>query len=71
MANYYVNNRRQESANNNNEVHKEGCPWLAKATDTTYLGDFISCRGAVEAAKRKYPSTADGCKTCCPDCHRG
>ena len=31
MAKYYVNNRRQDSAKNNNEVHKEGCYWLSKA----------------------------------------
>ena len=71
MAKYYVNNRRQDSANFNNEVHKEGCYWLSKAVDTTYLGEFYGCHSAMVEARKLYPSTADGCKTCCPDCHQG
>jgi len=64
MANYYLNNNAQP--NGDHEVHKEGCTWMPG--NRTYLGDFASCHGAVAEAKRRQPR-ADGCATCCPDCH--
>ena len=72
MDAYYVNNNRQESKDGlHNEVHKNGCYWLSKATNKSYLGEFYTCHGAVAEAKKKYPYSVDGCESCCPDCHRG
>lgn len=70
MAKFYVNDRRQDSANNNNEVHKEGCYWMPNASNRTYLGDFIYSTSALTEAKKKYPYTADGCIHCCPEIHK-
>jgi hypothetical protein len=65
MARYYVNDRAQ--ANGDHEVHKENCKYMPN--DKTYLGDFSTCKPAVEAAKKKYPTTANGCFYCANDCH--
>jgi len=66
MSKYYVNNTAQ--SNGDHEVHKEGCYWLSLANNTTYVGDFTSCKPAIEVAKRKHPKS-NGCKTCSADCH--
>lgn len=66
MARYYVNNNAQ--SNGDHEVHREGCSFLAIAKDTSYLGSYDDCRGAVKEATKTY-STANGCKFCSPDCH--
>ena len=72
MNKFFVNNNRQDSeSGKNHEVHREGCFWLSIAKDTTYLGEFFTCTEAVKAAKIKYPFSADGCKHCCPNCHKG
>lgn len=63
---YYVNNHAQP--NGDHEVHNETCPYLPSVLSKNYLGDFSSCKDAVEEAKRTYP-TADGCATCSPSCH--
>jgi hypothetical protein len=65
MKSYYVNKRAQ--TNGDHEVHEEGCRYMPGAADKSYLGEFSSCKGAVDKAKQTY-STADGCKTCSPDC---
>ena len=69
MPNYYVNDTAQ-SESGDHEVHEDGCYWLSLARNTTFLGWFASCHGAVAKAKQKYPATADGCKHCSPACHR-
>lgn len=72
MALYYVNNRRQDSADgNHNEVHTSDCYYYKQATDTSYLGSFSRCQDAMVEARKKYPYSADGCKHCCPNCHKG
>ena len=71
MAEYYVNNNRQEGQGNNNEVHREGCYWLGLITNKTYLGDYNSCEPAVIEAKKIYPDSADGCAVCSSDCNNG
>lgn len=67
MKKYYVNNNAQ--SNGDHEVHKEGCYYLTQIVSKSYLGEFTSCHGAVIKAKEKY-RTADGCATCCPQCHK-
>lgn len=64
MPSYYVNKRAQ--ANGDHEVHKSGCTFMP--SDKKYLGEFISCQGAVAEAKKTY-STANGCYTCSRNCH--
>lgn len=66
MARYYVNKNAQ--SNGDHEVHKSTCNWLPKVENRTYLGDFTSCRGAVNAAK-KYYSKVNGCYFCSNECH--
>ncbi|HJV52016.1 MULTISPECIES: hypothetical protein [Oxalobacteraceae] len=66
MASYYVN--RHAEANGDHEVHKHDCPRLALADDKQFLGDFVSCYGAMAEALRLYP-TANGCIDCAPHCH--
>lgn len=63
MSSYYVNNDAQ--SNGDHEVHKEGCAWMP--SNRKYLGEFASCRPAVQEAKKTY-SLADGCHWCCPEC---
>jgi len=63
---YYVSKHAQ--SNGDHEVHHEDCQWLPLPENRTFLGEFTSCRDAVTAAKKIF-STADGCKTCSPECH--
>jgi len=63
---YYVNQNAQP--NGDHEVHTENCQYLPSSTNRKYLGDYSSCKPAVDEAKKTY-STANGCKTCCPSCH--
>lgn len=66
MKKYYVNKKAQ--SNGDHEVHVKGCVYFPSDENAKYLGEFSSCDGAVKEAKKTY-ATADGCKTCCPDCH--
>ncbi len=67
MPNYYVNDNPQD--NGDHEVHVDGCSWLALVESKTVLGYHLTCRSAVDKAKKIYP-TADGCKHCSPECHK-
>jgi hypothetical protein len=66
MAAYYVN--RTAQPNGDHEVHKSGCQWLPADSNRIYLGEFNSCRPAVQAAKKHY-SQVNGCATCASDCY--
>jgi hypothetical protein len=66
MAKYYVNKNAQ--SNGDHEVHKYDCYWLPKIENRIYLGDFYTCSGAVQAAK-KYYSQVNGCMHCSESCH--
>ncbi|TSJ35888.1 hypothetical protein FO440_23490 [Mucilaginibacter corticis] len=61
---YYVNKHAQ--TNGYHEVHTKHCPYFP--INREYLGDYPSCKPAVDEAKKTFP-TADGCKTCSPSCH--
>lgn len=67
MAKYCVNTNAQD--NGDHEVHKYGCEWLPIEENRLDLGDFDNCSDAVQEAKKTYPTTADGCKYCSPECH--
>lgn len=66
MARYFVNDNAQN--NGDHEVHVSSCPYFSRIISKTYLGDFMSCRPAVAAAKRIYPQS-NGCWTCSRPCH--
>ena len=66
MKTYYVNNNEQ--LNGDHEVHTDDCPYFKSIVSKKELGQFSSCKPAVEEAKKTY-SKSNGCKTCCPDCH--
>lgn len=68
MAKYRVN-QIALSPNYDHEVHKEGCPWWPRESYID-LGEQPTCHSAVAAAKLRYPD-ANGCATCCPECHKG
>lgn len=67
MAIYYVNPNPQ-SGSGDHEVHVTDCYWLTLVNGPVYLGDFLSCWGAVgEARSRGY--NANGCYHCSSACH--
>jgi len=70
MSKYYVCKSRN-NPNHDHEVHKDGCQWLPNPGNREELGEFSSCHGAVQEAKRRGYSSVDGCATCSPDCHTG
>lgn len=65
-AKYYVNKNAQITGEH--EVHCEGCSYMPDEKNRIYLGNFDSCRPAVEAAK-KYYTNVDGCFHCVSACH--
>lgn len=67
MNKFFINKNAQPSGEH--EVHREDCPWMFFIKETIYLGEFSSCADALCAAQRFY-SNVDGCKRCCPKCHR-
>lgn len=66
MAKYYVNTHAQ--ANGDHEVHKLGCIYMPSSKNRIYLGDFLTCHGAVREAK-KYYQQSNGCYYCSRACH--
>lgn len=68
MASYYVNMNAQ--SNGDHEVHKSNCTWLPYPENRIYLGEFVSCYGAVDAARKHY-AQVNGCYYCSPNCHTG
>lgn len=69
MPRYYVNKNAQ--ANGDYEVHQViGRPTSATEGNRLYLGQFDSCHGAVQEARKHY-TQVNGCKNCSPTCHTG
>ncbi|MFH2057960.1 MAG: hypothetical protein ABIJ59_03575 [Pseudomonadota bacterium] len=66
MTYYYVNKNQQ--SNGDHEVHKTGCSYIPNQENRQYLGDFSSCRPAVQEAKKYYPKS-NGCYYCSNECH--
>ncbi|TCC96379.1 hypothetical protein EZ449_22355 [Pedobacter frigidisoli] len=66
MKKYYVNKNAQ--SNGDHEVHDQDCTYLPAVDNRKYLGEFLSCEGAVTEAKKTY-SKSNGCKTCSKPCH--
>lgn len=70
MKNYYINLNTDTNPNNNNEVHTEDCFLLSLISNREYLGSFNNGIEAVNNAKSKGYSAADGCKHCSPEAHK-
>lgn len=66
MAKHYVNKNVQ--SNGDHEVHKEDCSWLPEVHNRIYLGNFESCRPAVQEARKHY-GQVNGCYYCSSACH--
>jgi hypothetical protein len=67
MALFYVNKNPQIGGEH--EIHTSSCAWLPKPENRIILGEFIYCSDAIKEA-RKYYDDVDGCKFCCPACHK-
>ena len=70
MPQYYMNRNRQESDNNEHEVHQQVCSHPAKPENQLNLGWFSDGVKAVAAAKLAYPQVKDyinGCAYCNPE----
>lgn len=70
MDKYYINRNPQWNSRDN-EVHKERCVEIRDSKNLEYLGRFVTCHGALEEAKSRGYSDADGCATCSFACHNG
>ena len=66
MEKYYINMNAQ--TNGDHEVHQSGCSYMPDSENRKYLGEFSSCRSAVQEA-RKYYSQVNGCYYCSNSCH--
>ncbi|MDQ0592136.1 hypothetical protein QFZ37_000505 [Chryseobacterium ginsenosidimutans] len=66
---YYMNKNQQ--SNGDYEVHENSCRFLPFFENRIYLGSFYSCQGAVDEAKRLFPSQnrINGCYYCSNACH--
>lgn len=67
MKHYYVNKNSQ--SNGDHEVHTDTCSRLPDVTNRVYLGLFLSCKDAVEKAKKENFKKANGCYYCSLACH--
>lgn len=68
MVQYFVN--RNEQANGDHEVHRQGCSFMPNTENRTRLGEHGNCRTAVLAAKKIFPKS-NGCFYCANECHTG
>lgn len=73
MPKFCVNKNAQRTEEKEHEIHdlasQKKC--LPDLKNQVFLGDFTSCKGAMIEAKRRFPDNKfDGCKFCCPDCHK-
>lgn len=64
-------NKRVMNPGTNHEVHKEGCKYYNSMTKYAELGQFMFCSTALQTARLMGFTHVDGCKECCPECHRG
>ena len=68
MQHYYVN--KQAQPNGGHEVHVPRCAYLPEGDNGLYLGSYIRCAEAIEAAKA-YFDKVSGCRVCCNDSRTG
>lgn len=70
MPDFCVNKNAQ--SNGDHEVHdlSASCSYLPASANQLALGNFDSCRGAVQAASNHY-SQVNGCYFCANACNTG
>ena len=66
MALYCVT--KNAEADGLHEVHVDSCTYLPHPTARIFLGNFQSCRDAVQAAMKHFPKS-HGCYYCATPCH--
>ena len=71
MKSYRINKNTDTNPGGHNEVHSEDCTHYSVLKDYEYLGQFSSCHGAIQEARDRNYTKADGCAFCCPDCNTG
>lgn len=69
MKEYRLNLNKDN--NGYNEVHSELCHYFRELSNYKDLGRFENEIEAVTVARIAYLPTADGCKYCCPNAHKG
>jgi hypothetical protein len=67
MPRYYVNKNAQNGGEH--EVHTSTCAHKPLSENSVYLGEHVTCRGALQEARKRYDNV-DGCYYCCNDCHK-
>lgn len=67
MEHYYINENK--CSKGSNEVHRLGCHFLNIAQNTADLGFHMNAKDAVNSAKTRGYTSADGCLHCCPKAH--
>jgi hypothetical protein len=68
--NYRVNKDTRSNPNGNNEVHSQICVHYYQLVSFEELGYHSNCQSAVNTAKLKGYSKADGCIKCSQPCHK-
>lgn len=70
MITYYFNNSTDDKGRH--EVHERTCAVIPAIVNRTEIGIYSSCREAISAAEKAYPSRSfDGCYHCSRPCHKG
>lgn len=70
MHKYYLS--LDHRATGENEVHREDCAINVAQKRRVRLGNHVNCKSAVDQAEYDYFFLlVDGCKACCPECHKG
>ncbi|MEB8418975.1 hypothetical protein NGG16_16190 [Enterococcus casseliflavus] len=70
MPFYYFN--KNTDNHSRHEVHSEECTYCPDIENRTFIGFELSCKAAIEHAKKEYPyKDFDGCYWCCRECHKG
>ena len=67
----YLYNKNRDD-NGNHEVHNYKCDHSPNNLNRVELGQFSSCEQAIAFARNMFGrDNFDGCKHCCPECHKG
>lgn len=69
MEKYILNLNNQKTGEH--ELHTENCNHIPKPENRIVIGSFENCKKALQEAEKRFPNkTIDGCKFCCPECHK-
>ena len=71
MPQYCVNRNRDNRGHHEVHVLNNTCTRLPNPENRVALGNHASCSSAVQEAKQRGYSTANGCYYCSPACNTG